>query len=207
MTIQARATNRRVNIIQQVADEAVKRGIVLDKSKAAIEWAKNFIRKNVYKVKVFEDLDRKRLKLRPSIGKMYMYGYDAKLKKELPYWDAFPCTIFFSESDTLVTGISIHYLPIELRVVLLSKLYDIVQDPVLNDKTRMLKSYAFLKAMSGNELIKPCIHSYLKSNFTTFLVEVPAQHWAIAAFLPTAQWQGAHRNTVYADSRRKITNG
>ena len=205
MTIQVKANKLGVNVIQQVANEAIRRGIVLDKSKTAIEWAKNFVRKNVYKVKIFENLDKRRLKMRPTIGKMYMFGYDAKNKDTLDYWDAFPCTIFFSETDTIVTGINIHYLPIQYRAVLLYNLYNILGDPALSEKTRLTKSYAFLKTMAGNELIKPCIHSYLKTNFTTFLVEVPAQHWSIAVFLPTADWRGAHRNVVYADTKRKIT--
>lgn len=189
-----------VNIIEQVAREAAKRGVALDKTKEAVEWARNFIRKNVYNVRVFQNLDKNRLKTRPTIGKMYMYGYDAKFKQTLPYWDAFPCTIFIAEDATSVTGLNLHYLPTTLRVALLVKLYGVISDTTLSDKTRLHKSYALLRSAVGHKLVQPCVHKYLKSNFTTFLVEVPAQQWAIAAFLPTADWQNAHQNTVYADS-------
>lgn len=202
--IQKKATLKQVNIIQQVADEATRRGIVNDKSKAAIEWYRNFINKNVYKVRVFEHLETKRLRAWPTIGKMYMYGYDAKHKATLPYWDAFPCTIFFAEDSTSVTGINLHYLPTPMRVILLAKLYEIMTDSILTEKSKMMKSYSYLKGISQFNMIAPCIKKYLKSNFRTKLIEVPATQWPIAVFLPTAQWQGAHINTVYADTRKKV---
>lgn len=205
--IQKRATTSKLNIIEQVAREAKNRGITDVKTKESIQWYRNFISKNVYGVRIFEHLDQKRIKTRPSVGKMYIYGYDAKHKDDLSYWDAMPVTIFFSETDTLVTGFNLHYAPIEMRVLILSKLYSIMIDETITEKSRLTQSYTFLKGLSTFDIMKPLIHSYLKTNFTTQLIEVPATQWPIAVFLPLAKWQKAHFNTVYADYRKNIRKG
>lgn len=205
--IQKRATTSKLNIIDQVAKEAQKRGVVDIKTKESITWYRNFIAKNVYGVRVFEHLEQKRIKSKPTIGKMYIYGYNAKLKEDLSYWDAMPVTIFFSETDTLITGFNLHYAPIEMRVAILSKLYSIMIDETITEKSKLTQSYTFLKGLATFDLMKPLIHSYLKTNFTTQLIEVPATQWPIAVFLPLAKWQKAHFNTVYADYRKKIKKG
>jgi hypothetical protein len=44
-------------------------------------------------------------------GEMYFFQYDAKLKKELPYWDKFPLIFPVEEAPNGFYGLNFHYLP------------------------------------------------------------------------------------------------
>ena len=47
-------------------------------------------------------------------GRLYLYGYDAKLKKTLPYYDMFPIVFPFAKVAGGFMGINMHYLPLKL---------------------------------------------------------------------------------------------
>ena len=59
-----------------------------------------------------------------SIGRMYLFQYDAKWKEKLPYWDMFPLILPFDLAKGGFYGINLHYLPIPLRIRLLDRLTD-----------------------------------------------------------------------------------
>src|SRR6056300_881927 len=43
-------------------------------------------------------------------GFMYMFLYDAKTKKKLPYWDAFPLVVPYARTQNGFMGLNFHYL-------------------------------------------------------------------------------------------------
>ena len=55
---------------------------------------------------------------RPMPGKLYMFLYDPKHKETLPYYDMFPLVFPFSKDSTGFTGLNMHYLPYQMRIML-----------------------------------------------------------------------------------------
>jgi len=52
--------------------------------------------------------------------------------------------------------------------------------------------------------IAPMIHRYLFKQVRSRFALVEKPEWEIATFLPTADFRGAGKQTVYRDSRRKM---
>jgi hypothetical protein len=101
-------------------------------------------------------------------------------------------------------GLNLHYLPPLLRAKMLDGLLDITSNQKYDDNTRFELSYTLLKRAAKYKYFKPCIKHYLTSHVRSRFATVPAPEWEIAAFLPTADFQGASAGKVYADSRKKI---
>ena len=78
---------------------------------------------------------------RTFVGSMYMYFYDPKLKKELPYYDRFPLVLPLERYSDGFLGINLHYLPIPLRVRLLDELMDYSSDTRFDSKTKINTNY------------------------------------------------------------------
>tara|TARA_R110000803_G_scaffold26996_2_gene63314 strand:+ start:301 stop:885 length:585 start_codon:yes stop_codon:yes gene_type:complete len=145
-----------------------------------------------------------KLNNRQIIGSMQMFFYDPKGKKELPYYDAFPLVIVIGPATKGFMGLNLHYLPPLLRAKMLDGLLDITSNQKYDDNTRFELSYTLLKRAAKYKYFKPCIKHYLTSHVRSRFATVPAPEWEIAAFLPTADFQGASNSQVYADSRKKI---
>lgn len=201
--VQNRAERKGRNIFQEVVDAAQRKGIMADKSQESIEWARNFIRKNVYNVKALNNAPGKRLKSYPQLGKMYMFKYEA-ITPNLPYWDAFPLTLFFGEDQKTIYGFNLHYAPIKYRIIILNKLYQLLGNNNLTERARMVQTYSFLKRMAEFRYLAPCIKRYRVDQVRSKFLEVPSTEWHIAIFLPVAKWQKASQQQVHSDYRKKI---
>jgi len=139
-------------------------------------------------------------------GRMYMFQYDPKLKKKLPYYDTFPL-IFPIEPPRgeSFLALNLHYLPPPLRARLMDELYNRTIN--LNDmdlNTRVRVSYDILKSASNLRFYRPCIKRYLFSNIRSRFLYIDPDRWDIALMLPTARFQKASINRVYLDSRRMV---
>ncbi len=55
-------------------------------------------------------------------GNMYMYFYDPKHKKTLPYYDRFPLTIMVEPAPGGFYGLNLHYLRPDIRAQFLDEL-------------------------------------------------------------------------------------
>ena len=137
-------------------------------------------------------------------GGMFMFFYDPKNKKTLPYYDSFPLTIIVDTAPGGFTGLNLHYLPMVLRAKFLDALMDIASDKKYDDNTRFSLSYNMLKKASSMKYFKPCFKRYLLTNVRSRFARVPAPEWEIATFLPTQDFQKSSSGNVYADSRRII---
>lgn len=137
-------------------------------------------------------------------GAMFMFFYDPKLKKTLPFYDSFPLVIVVDKAKDGFLGLNLHYLPPTLRAKFLDALMDITTDSKYDEGTRFQLSYNLLKRAAKYKYFKPCVKHYLSEHVRSRFALVPAPEWEIAAFLPTADWQKASAGQVYADSRRKI---
>lgn len=136
-------------------------------------------------------------------GHLYMFGYDAKMKDVLPFYDRFPVVFPFSRDADSFTGINLHYLPHIYRAKLMDALYQIVTDQKFNEKTRLNLSYRVLQSSSKFKLFEPCVKKYLFSHVQTKFLQVPSNEWDIALFLPLERFT-VSKNKVFRDTMSKI---
>jgi hypothetical protein len=169
----------------------------------ARDWLRNQARKtvNVNVNKLLQDpgaVD----KLEP--GKLYMFAYDPKFKDKLPYYDVFPLVFPFKVKGNRVWGINLHYLPPQLRAVLMDELYGLVDNRFKNENKKLGLSYEILNGASRFDMFKPCVKSYLSGHFRSKFLLIPYDQWDIALMLPTARFQKAAQSSVWEDSISKI---
>ena len=77
-------------------------------------------------------------------------------------------------------------------------------DKIYNESTKFDITYSMLQAASKTKYFKPCLKHYLTPHIKSRLALIEAPEWEIATFLPTADFQKASQQKVWADSRRKI---
>lgn len=148
-----------------------------------------------------------------SIGKMYMFYYDAKTKDKLPYWDRFPLIFVLDVRPDRFWGVNLHYLPPVYRARLMNALYQIQNNGRTPLTIKLKLTYDVLKAIDSR-VAKFAVKQYLPyaknskgqqgSNFgvrSRYLL-IPYDKWDIALMLPTEQWEKANKSRVYADFRK-----
>ena len=175
------------SLFQQLEIEAFRAGIT-PRTKESIRWFQKKASQlgKVNRMNVLQD-DQLELRNRPvtkPYGNMYMYFYDAKYKDTLPYYDAFPLVIPTGPAPGGFYGLNLHYLPLPLRAKAL--------DALLGEGGLPAK------------FVKPMIHRYLFKQVKSRFALVDKPEWEIATFLPTADFRGASKTTVYKDSRSKM---
>jgi hypothetical protein len=195
------------SLIQKYQEQSRSRGLRSKFSKAAIKWFKDNVSKNANiknnQKQIFKESALiKTAKIRP--GKMYLYRYDPKLKKELPYYDTLPLIIAVDVTDTGWQGLNLHYLPPELRARLMSSLMGIANNKKFDDTTKLKLSYKLLQGARRYRLFEPCFKQYLTGHVKTRVYEVPPAAWEIVTWLPFDDFKGASRNKIWKDSRKQL---
>lgn len=153
-----------------------------------------------------ENRDRMTSRLYPKhIGRMMMFYYDPKLKKQLPYYDRFPLVIPIEFYPDGFLGLNLHYLPPGYRARLMDLLYNtIYTDKYLDERKIIRISYRILISVIKSNLYKPCVKRYLYGHIRSRFLILDPNDWQIALFLPTERFEKANLNVVYNDSIRKI---
>lgn len=139
-----------------------------------------------------------------SIGKMYMFFYDPKLKQQLPYYDRFPLVFPIEFYDDSFLGINLHYLPPMLRARLMDSLYSTINNFKFNKTTKLQITYKTLKGAARFKLFQPCIKKYLFSHVKSPFIYVSPDEWDFALMLPSDRFVKAGKNAVWEDSRRMV---
>lgn len=139
-----------------------------------------------------------------TVGRMYLFMYDPKMKDELPYYDRFPLIFPFKRVKDGFYGINLHYLPHMLRAKLMDNLYTLANNKNNDDSTKLRLSYALLNKAARFRYFKPCVKHYLNSHVRTRFLWVPADQWETALFLPLERFVGATKQQVWRDSRRMV---
>lgn len=139
-----------------------------------------------------------------TIGRMYLFMYDPKTKKDLPYYDRFPLIFPFQKAPDGFYGINMHYLPHMMRAKLMDNLYTLSNNKNIDDTTRLRLSYEMLNKASKFRFFKPCIKHYLNNHVKSRFLWVPADKWDTALFLPLERFVGATKQQVWRDSRRMV---
>ena len=112
----------KTNIFQQLVKEAARNGL---KGRASIEWFRKRAQgvKNINVPGLMWQL-HEQMKSQTVIGSLYLFSYDPKWKKELPYYDSYPIIFPIGKSKGRMLGLNFHYLPYSLRAVLMDALYN-----------------------------------------------------------------------------------
>lgn len=137
-------------------------------------------------------------------GHLYMYGYDPKLKKELPYYDRFPLVFPFRKTPDGFIGLNMHYLPYQLRIMLLDRLMIFRTNNRMDETTRLKYSWATIDGVSKFAAAAPCVKQYLTSHVKTQFRKVDSDDWATAMLLPVERFVGASKQEVWQDSKNKM---
>lgn len=148
--------------------------------------------------------ERDRTKKRRFFGEMYTFMYDPKHKETLPYYDRFPLIFPINKAKDGFLGINFHYLPPMMRAQLMDALYGTTTNEKFDESTRLKISYDILNAASKYRFFKPAIKHYLNKQVKSKFIFINPSEWDMALFLPLAQFQGASKQKVYADSRKII---
>lgn len=148
------------------------------------------------------------------IGKLFMYSYDPKWKRELKYYDRLPLMLLMQFNATHFLGLNLHYLPPLARARLLDAIVDNeLKDRRFDDKnkSRVPFSYQIMKRAAKSPLYKPCVKQYLfkgpggpmgRGVMTQFL-QIPGEDWQHVLFLPWERFVKADKHTVWRDSLTK----
>jgi hypothetical protein len=139
-----------------------------------------------------------------SIGKMYMFFYDPKFKKQLPYYDTFPLIFMIGPAKGGFLGMNLHYLPPVLRANLMDALYGTVNNTKFDNTTKLAVSYQTLVKASRFRYFKPCIKHYLNEHVQSSFLNIEPRFWDAALLLPTERFKKATNDAVWSDSRAGI---
>lgn len=191
------------SLFDKLEAEAYRRNLP-KRSKEAQDWFRKQL-KGMQKINMHTMLKDDRLiqKRVPRTGDMFMYIYDPKHRKALPYYDRFPLTIMVEKAPGGFYGLNLHYLPLKQRAILLDRLSKIANNKKFDETTRLRLSYNLLKGAAKYKYFRPCFKHYLTSQIDSKIMKVNASEWDIAIFLPTENFAKAKKQQVWKDSRSK----
>ena len=127
-------------------------------------------------------ITRGKATLRPKYGMMNLFGYDAKHKATLPYYDKFPLIFPIEPAKGGFIGINFHYLPFGARVAFLKQLSQYATDENYDNQTRYNLDWV------NNSYFRKTTKRYLNSQVRTSFLNIPANEMAVAIFLPVARF-------------------
>ena len=137
-------------------------------------------------------------------GQMFMFYYDPKHSRTLPYYDSFPLVLLLDTVRGGMSGLNLHYLPMTLRQKLFYGLLNSVSSENLDEDTYVRMTYNFLKGARSLKEYRPCYKRYLTEHIRGDIVKVPAQEWETAVHLPTALFRKKQEQEVHRESERMI---
>ena len=132
--------------------------------------------------------------MRPKYGVMNLFGYDAKHKATLPYYDRFPLIFPIEPAKGGFYGCNFHYLPYGTRVAFLRRLSEFASDKRYDTRTRYKFNY---NALRNTPYMKKTTKHYLWNHVRTSFLNITADEMPIAIFLPIARFVGASEQAVW----------
>ena len=188
-------------LIQRIKEELEKTGFK-SRTNDARDWLKSKVESlSPNRAALMQDGNSKD---KSMIGRMYFYFYDPKTKDMLPYYDRFPLVIPIERYSDGFLGLNLHYISPRQRFFLLDKLSVFLSNHRYDENTRFMLSYDLLKNATNAFEGTPCIKKYLYKQVKSRFLEISADEWDIAALIPYEYFNGATKNRVWADSRKKM---
>jgi hypothetical protein len=137
-------------------------------------------------------------------GSMYLYMYDPKTADKLPYYDTFPVVVPFRKVADGFYGLNFHYLPPLLRLKLLDRMMELVNDKSMTETTRMRVTWKLLNNAARYPGVHACVKRYLYTQIESRVMRIFPRDWRKTIMLPIDNFEKKSRNTVFNDSRSKI---
>ena len=139
-------------LFDRLEQEAFRAGIQA-RTKASMNW----FRAQVAGIKISRAglISQGPTRSRRTVGSMYHFQYDPKLKTTLPYYDRFPLCIPVKGAKGGFHGLNLHYLHPVVRARFLDALMDYANNDKYNRSTKMMLSYQLLKGTSNLKEFKP----------------------------------------------------
>lgn len=198
-----------VNVFNEILAKAQHEDMLDAHSKKSRKW----IREEASKA----DIEDSQKSVRPMavqhgksfvrMGRLYLFRYSPANHATLPYYDTLPVVFPFSFTESGFTGINLHYLPHDLRAILMDRLYPLVNNDAFDDSTYLKKlTYEILNSTARFKYFRPCIKQYLNNRTTSRFIYIPPSQWELALFLPLEKFKKAPKTRVHQDSRRIIRN-
>lgn len=188
--------------------QGIRSGKVPAREKDARDWYRNKAQTltTVTEKRLLSSAGKERLKDPTNfhVGDMYMFAYDPKHKKTLPYYDKFPVIFPIGEARGGFYGINFHYLPYPLRAKLMDALYDVTNNKDYDVTTRLKLSYQILNSASKFHVFAPTLKHYLYPQIRSRLIYVHPSEWDIAIFLPVERFVGASKTEVWKQSKAAL---
>lgn len=155
------------------------------KQKDAVDWFIGKARTAAgFRKKIIMD-NPNRARGNVTLGKMYFYWYDPKLKETLPVYDRFPMVFPIEMYGDGFLGLNLHYLSNAEREVFLGRLMKYTNNDKLNARTKLEMTYSLLNSTKKlAKLGRPCIKRYLYSHVRSSFIEIRANEWENAIALP-----------------------
>lgn len=193
-----------ISYIDRVEAQAFRAGVEKNSDKS-LQWFKTQLKgmKNINRRALLKD-DAFKVRSKTLPGRMFMYFYDPKNKKTLPYYDRFPLIFMVEKANGGFYGLNLHYLPPKQRAFLFDKLMQYSSNKRYDITTRLRLNYQMLKQASKLSFFKPCFKHYLTDHVRSQLIEVPADNWETVLFMPTENFKKKSVGTVWTDSRKMI---
>jgi hypothetical protein len=138
------------------------------------------------------------------IGKMYGFYYDPKHKLTLPHYDNFPLIFPIESYSDGFLGINLHYISPFYRAVLMDKLNSLASNRKYDASTKLRISYSTLNEFTKYKHAKPCIKRYLFGHIRSQLVNIDADEWEVAIFLPVERFKKESKQAVWAKSSKQF---
>ena len=140
----------------------------------------------------------------PAPGKMYLFYYHPKGEETLTYYDRFPLILLVDVNKGGMTGLNLHYLPINLRQNLFYSLLNRISGKKMDEDTRIRMTYNFLKDNRAVKEYRPCFKKYLTKNIKGNIAQIPANEWEVAVHLPLASFEKKDESFVHRESQKII---
>ena len=137
-------------------------------------------------------------------GRMFMFVYDPKFRRTLPFYDRFPMIFILELYQDGFLGINLHYLPHKLRARLFNRLSTLRNTQSMNENTRLRLSYQVIKNATKYHSALPLVRQYKTKYIRSKLLEVHPRDWEIALFLPTEQFRKRGRLSIWAITREEV---
>lgn len=140
------------------------------------------------------------VKLMP--GKMYMFVYDPIDKQSLKYFDRFPCLLLYKRNISGFSGLNFHYLPYQMRVLLLYRLLQYKTNAKFDENTRIKYTWKAIKGVSKFAAAVPAFHQYNFAGLRSPFREIRAYDWTTAVLLPVEQFVKLSDDQIWDVSRQ-----
>ena len=189
-------------------DEILAQGIRAGNIPARSQRSRDWFRKRASSADTTAQkiIQKERAKQRGRVepGNMYLFSYDPKHKKTLPYYDRFPLIFMVEEAKGGFYGINLHYLPLRQRAKLMDALYSLTNNKKFDETTKLVISYQILKSMAKLKYFKACFKNYLPNHVRSRFIEIAPAEWDVALFLNVQSFQKASSSQIWKESLQKV---